>query len=76
VKPTLNLHTYDIDFLMLVYAMIFPNTTSTQYDSVQIHAYTKDVWYMRFLVHIAKLSLHMYRVEFVMWSNYRVPSAS
>ncbi len=26
-KPTLNLHIYEIEFLMLVYAMIFPNTT-------------------------------------------------
>jgi len=26
-KPTLNLHIYEIEFLMLVYAMIFRNTT-------------------------------------------------
>jgi len=42
VKPTLNLHTYEIEFFMLVYVVIFPNT-STQDDSVQIHPYTKDV---------------------------------
>jgi hypothetical protein len=35
VKPTLNLHTYEIQFLMLVYVMIFLNTTFTQDDSVQ-----------------------------------------
>jgi hypothetical protein len=29
-KPTLNLHIYEIEFLMLVYAMIFPNTTFTK----------------------------------------------
>jgi hypothetical protein len=52
VKPTLNLHTYEIQLLMFVYAMIFPNTTITKNDSVQIHAYTKDVWYLCLLGHI------------------------
>jgi hypothetical protein len=66
VKPTLNLHTSEIEFLMLVYKVIFPNTTSTQNDSVQIHAYTKDVWYMCLLGHIAGISLHIYGVEFAM----------
>jgi hypothetical protein len=51
---------------MLVYVMIFPNTTSTQDDSVQIHAYTKDVWYMGLLGHIARINLHIYGVEFAM----------
>jgi hypothetical protein len=54
IRPTLNLHTYKIQFLMLVYTMIFPNRTSTQDDNVQIHAYTKDVWYMCLLGHILK----------------------
>jgi hypothetical protein len=76
VKPTLNLHTYKIQFLMLVYTVIFPNTTSTQNESVQIHAYTKDVWYMCLLGHIVKISLHIYGVEFIMWSNYYAPSTS
>jgi hypothetical protein len=59
VKPTLNLHTYEIEFFMLIYVVIFPNTTSTQNDSVQIHLYTKDVWYMCLLGHIAGISLHI-----------------
>jgi hypothetical protein len=45
VKLTLNLHTCEIQFLMLVY-VIFPNTTCTKDDNVQIYAYTKDVWYL------------------------------
>jgi hypothetical protein len=53
VKPTLNLHTYEIQFLMLIYVMIFPNTTFTKDDNVQIHAYTKDVWYLCLFGHIA-----------------------
>jgi hypothetical protein len=65
-KPTLNLHTYEIQFLMLVYAMIFLNTTFTKNGNVQIHAYTKDVWYLCLLGHIARISLHIYGVEFVM----------
>jgi hypothetical protein len=52
---------------MLIYeVLIFPNPTSTQDDSVQIRAYTKNVWYMRLLGHIAGMSLHMYGVEFAM----------
>jgi hypothetical protein len=66
VKPTLNLHTYEIQFLMLIYIMIFPNTTSIKDDNVQIHTYTKDVWYLYLLGHIARISLHIYGVEFVM----------
>ncbi len=41
VKPTLNLHTYEIQSLILIY-MIFLNT-STKDDNVQIHGYTKYV---------------------------------
>jgi hypothetical protein len=52
VKSTLNPHTYEIQFLMLVYVTIFLNTTSTKDDSVQIHAYTKDVWYLCLLGYI------------------------
>ncbi len=37
------MHTYETQFFMLVYAMIFPNTTFTKDDNVQIHAYTKYV---------------------------------
>jgi hypothetical protein len=37
------MHTYEIQFFMLVYLMIFPNTTFTKDDSVQIHVYTKDI---------------------------------
>jgi len=70
VKPTLNLHTYEIQFLMLVYIMIFLNTTFTKDDNVQIHAYTKDVWYLCLFGHIIRLNLDIYGVEFVMWSNY------
>jgi len=51
---------------MLVYEVIFPNPTFTQDDSLRIHAYTKNVWYMRLLGHIAEMSLHMYGVEFAM----------
>jgi len=51
---------------MLIYAMIFPNATSTNDDNVQIHAYTKDVWYLCLLGHIAKINLRIYGVEFVM----------
>jgi hypothetical protein len=51
---------------MLVYAIIFSNTTSTKDDSVQIHAYTKDLWYMCLLGHIAGISLHIHGVEFLM----------
>jgi hypothetical protein len=61
---------------MLVYAMIFPNTTSTQDDNVQIHAYTKDVWYMCLFGHIAVISLHIHGVKFAMASNYCAPFAS
>jgi hypothetical protein len=34
VKLSLNLQTYEIQFLMLVYTMISPNTTSTKDDNV------------------------------------------
>jgi hypothetical protein len=63
VKLTLTLQTYEIEFLVL---MIFPDTTSAQDDSVQIHAYGKDVRYMCLLGHIAGISLHIYGVEFAM----------
>jgi hypothetical protein len=59
------MHTYEIQFFMLIY-MTFPNTTSTKDDNVQIHAYTKDVWYLCLLSHIARISLHIYGIEFVM----------
>jgi hypothetical protein len=48
---------------MLVYEVIFPNAKSTQYDSVRIHTYTKVVWYICLLGHIARISLHLYGVE-------------
>jgi hypothetical protein len=51
---------------MLIYAMIFPNTTFTKDDNVQIHAYTKDLWYLCLFGHIVGISIHIYRVEFVM----------
>jgi len=56
---------------MLVYASIFPNTTSTQDDNVQIHAYTKDVWSMCLLGHIAGISLHIYSFLFPMTFSLR-----
>ncbi len=40
VEPTLTLQTNEIEFLVWT---IFPNTTSTQNDNVQIHAYKKYV---------------------------------
>ncbi len=61
-------------FLMLVYALIFPDTTFTQDDNVQIHAYTKDVWSMCLLGHIGGISLHIYGVGFVMASNLVAPT--
>jgi hypothetical protein len=61
---------------MLVYAQILPDTTSTQDDNVQIHAYTKDVWSMCLLGHIGGISLHIYGVEFAMAPNHHAPSAS
>jgi hypothetical protein len=63
VKPTLTLQTREIEFLVLV---ILPDTTSLQYESGQIHAYSKDVQYMCLLGHIVGISLHMKGVEFVM----------
>jgi hypothetical protein len=56
--------------------MIFPDTTSTKNDIVQIHAYTKDAWYMCLLGHIVGISLHIYKVEFAMCSNYCAPFVS
>jgi hypothetical protein len=66
VKPTLNLHTYETQFFMLLCTMIFPNITFTTDDSAQIHTYTKDLWYMCLPDHIALINLHIYGVEFMM----------
>jgi hypothetical protein len=76
VKSTLNLHTRENAFLMLVYALIFPSPTSTRNGGVQIHAYSKDVGSMCLLGHITGINLHLYEVEFAMTSNHHVPSAS
>jgi hypothetical protein len=61
VKPTLTLQTHEIKFLVLV---ILPDTTSPQYESVQIHAYSKDVRYMCLFGHVVGTNLHIYGVEF------------
>lgn len=60
VKPTLTLQTHKIEFLV---SMILPDTTSLQYESIQIHAYSKDVRYMCLLGHVAGTSSHIYGVE-------------
>ncbi len=46
VKPILTLHTREVEFLVLV---ILPDTTSLQYESVQIHAYSKDAYLVTLL---------------------------
>jgi hypothetical protein len=46
--------------------VILPDITSLQYESVQIHACSKDVQYMCLLGHIARICLHIKGVEFAM----------
>jgi len=60
VKPTLTLQTHEIEFLVSV---ILPDTTSLQYESVQIHAYSKDVWYMCLFGYVVGTSSHIYGIE-------------
>ncbi len=60
VKPTLTLQTHEIEFLVSV---ILLDTTSPQYENVQIHAYIKDVWYMCLLGHAVGTSSLIYGVE-------------
>jgi hypothetical protein len=60
VKPTLTFQTHKIKFLV---SMILPDTTSPQYESVQIHAYNKDVRYMCLFGHVVGTSSHIYGVE-------------
>jgi hypothetical protein len=63
VESTLTLQTHEIGVLVLV---ILPDTNIPQYESVQIHAYGKDVLHMCLLGHVARISLHRHGVGLAM----------